>query len=70
MIFDQAHCGIDKQDWSVERRSRLGRLFAKFETSFPSVQYRLLDSVTPVNAQASSANGSRLVDVFGGRLIP
>jgi hypothetical protein len=66
MIFDQAHCGVEKQDRSVERRSRLGRLFAKFEISFPSVQYCLLDSVTTVNAQASSANGSRRVDVFGG----
>jgi hypothetical protein len=66
MIFDQAQCGVEKQDRSVERRSQLGRLFALFEASFPSVHYRLLDSVTAINAQASSTNGSRLVDVFGG----
>ena len=66
MIFDQAQCGVEKQVRSIERRSRLGGLFAIFQASFPSVQYRLLDSVTAVNAQASSANGSRLVDVFGG----
>lgn len=66
MIFDQAQCGVEKQGRSAERRSQLGRLFAIFEASFPSVQYRLLDSVAAVNAQASSANGSRLVDVFGG----
>ena len=66
MIFDQAQCGVEKQDRSAERRYRLGRLFAIFEASFPSVRYRLLDSVTAINAQASSTNGFRLVDVFGG----
>lgn len=66
MIFDQAQCVVGKQDRSAERRSRLGRLFAIFEASFPSVHYRLLDSVTAINAQASSTDDSRLVDVFGG----
>jgi hypothetical protein len=66
MIFDQAQCVVEKQDRSSERNSQLGRLFAVFEASFPPVQYRLLDSVTAINAQASSTNGSCLVDVFGG----
>ena len=66
MIFDQAQCVVEKQDRSAERRSRLGRLFAVFEASCPSVHYRLLESVTAVNAQASLTNDFRLVDVFGG----
>src|SRR3954462_9636508 len=66
MIFDQAQWAVEKQDRSVERLSRLARLVTVFEVTFPSVHYRLLNSVTAINAQASSANGSCLVDIFGG----
>jgi hypothetical protein len=66
MIFDQAQWSAEKQDRSAQRLCQLARLIAVFEASFPSVQYRLLNSVTAINAQASFANGSRLVDIFGG----
>ena len=66
MIFAQAQCGVEKQDRSAARLSRIARLIAVFESNFPSVHYRLLSSVTAINAQASFANGACLVDIFGG----
>jgi hypothetical protein len=66
MIFDQPQQPIAQQDRSAQRLSSLNKLIAIFEASFSSVQYRILESINAVNAQASFANGRHLVDIFGG----
>jgi hypothetical protein len=66
MIFDQPQQPVEVQDRSAQRLSSLTRLIAIFEASFSSVQYRILESISAVNAQASFANGRHLVDIFGG----
>jgi hypothetical protein len=66
MIFDQPQQPIGQQDRSAQRLSSLTKLIANFEASFSSVQYRILESISSVNAQASFANGKHLVDIFGG----
>jgi hypothetical protein len=66
MIFDQPRQPMEQQDRSAERLSSLTKLIAIFEASFSSVHYRILESVSAVNAQASFANGRHLVDIFGG----
>jgi hypothetical protein len=66
MIFDQPQRVIAQQDRSAERIAQVSRFVAIFEASFPSVHYRVLNSVAAVNAQASFANGACLVDIFGG----
>jgi hypothetical protein len=57
---------LEQQDRSAERFSQLSRLIAVFEASFSSVHYRVLNSITTINAQASFANGMCFVDIFGG----
>ena len=66
MIFNQPRQPIEQQDRSAQRLSSLTKLMAIFEASFSCVHYRVLQSINAVNAQASLANGKRLVDVFGG----
>jgi hypothetical protein len=66
MIFDQPQQAREQQDRSRHRLSSLTRLIALFESSFSSVHYRILESITAVNAQASFSNGRHLVDIFGG----
>jgi hypothetical protein len=66
MIFDQPQQPRQQQDRSRQRLASLTRLIAIFEASFSSVQYRILESITAVNAQASFSNGKHLVDIFGG----
>jgi hypothetical protein len=66
MIFNQPQQPIEQQDRSAQRLSSLTKLIAIFERSFSSVQYRILEQVTAVNAQASFANETHLVDIFGG----
>jgi hypothetical protein len=66
MIFDRPQQPMALQDRSAQRLSSLARLVAIFELSFSSVHYRLLESISAVNAQASFSNGRRLVDIFGG----
>ena len=66
MIFDQPQQPMELQDRSRQRLSSLTRLIAIFEASFSSVQYRILESIGAVNAQASFWNGKHLVDIFGG----
>jgi hypothetical protein len=66
MIFDQPQKPIGQQDRSVQRLCSLTKLIANFEASFASVRYRILESISIVNAQASFANGKHLVDIFGG----
>jgi hypothetical protein len=66
MIFNQPRQPMEQQDRSAQRLSSLAKLIAIFEASFSCVHYRVLESISAVNAQASFANGKRLVDVFGG----
>src|SRR4051812_47190514 len=66
MIFDQPQQPVEQQDRSRQRLSCLTRLIAIFEASFSSVHYRILESISAVNAQASFSNGKHLVDIFGG----
>jgi hypothetical protein len=66
MIFDQPQQPVERQDRSCKRLSSLTRLIAIFELSFSSVHYRILESISAVNAQASFSNGKHLVDIFGG----
>jgi hypothetical protein len=66
MIFDQQQQPVEVQDRSAQRLSSLTKLIAIFEASFSSVHYRILESISAVNAQASFANGRHLVDIFGG----
>jgi hypothetical protein len=66
MIFDRPQQPVELQDRSTQRRSSLTRLLAICEASFSSVHYRILESITAVNAQASFSNGRHLVDIFGG----
>jgi hypothetical protein len=66
MIFDQPQQPMERQDRSARRLSSLSKLISIFELSFSSVQYRVLESISAVNAQASFSNGRRLVDIFGG----
>src|SRR3979411_2569104 len=66
MIFDQPQQPVEQQDRSRQRLSCLTRLIAIFEASFSSVHYRILESISAVNAQASFTNGRHLVDIFGG----
>jgi hypothetical protein len=66
MIFDQPQQPAAVQNRSAQRLSSLTKLIAIFEASFSSVHYRILESISSVNAQASFANGRHLVDIFGG----
>jgi hypothetical protein len=66
MIFDQPQQPMEQQDRSCQRLSSLTKLIAIFELSFSSVHYRILESISAVNAQASFSNGKHLVDIFGG----
>jgi hypothetical protein len=66
MIFDQPQQPAEVQDRSAQRLSSLTKLIAIFEASFSSVHYRILESISTVNAQASFADGRHLVDIFGG----
>jgi hypothetical protein len=66
MIFDQPQQPLEAQDRSAQRLSSLTKLIATFELSFSSVHYRVLESISAVNAQASSSNGRHVVDIFGG----
>jgi hypothetical protein len=66
MIFDQPQQPMEQQDRSCQRLSSLTKLVAIFQSSFSSVHYRILESISAVNAQASFSNGRHLVDIFGG----
>lgn len=66
MIFDQPRQPVELQDRSAQRLVYIAKLIAIFETSFSSVRYRVLESISTVNAQASVSNGEPRVDIFGG----
>jgi hypothetical protein len=54
------------QDRSCSRWVLLNKTIEFFQSVFPSINIRLLDHVSAVNAQASLSNGERIVDIFGG----
>ena len=54
------------QDRSCARCALLSKTIEFFQSVFPSINIRLLDHVSAVNAQASLSNGERMVDIFGG----
>jgi hypothetical protein len=66
MIFNQPQLPAELQDRSAQRRACLARLIAVFEVSFSSVRYRVAESISAVNGQASVSDGEPLVDIFGG----
>lgn len=66
MIFDQPRQPIELQNRSAQRLAHIAKLIAIFETSFSSVRYRVLESISIINAQASVANSEPRVDLFGG----
>ena len=51
MIFDQPQQPVEVQDRSAQRLSSLTKLIAIFEASFSSVHYRILESISAVNAR-------------------
>jgi hypothetical protein len=66
MIFEQASNTLERQDRTAERRALVDKILGIFQTSFPDLNFRILDKVTAVNAQASILNGVRSVNLFGG----
>lgn len=54
------------QDRSSKRRKLLSETINFVRSVFPSVNIRVLDGVSAVNAQASLSNGQQIVDIFGG----
>jgi hypothetical protein len=66
MIFEQARCKLEDQDRSAGRRAIVAKIIGIFQENFPTLNFRILDGVTAVNAQASILNDERFVDLFGG----
>ena len=66
MIFEQPQCMFEKQDRSSPRRRLVAGLARVFRQTFPMLEFRILDRITAINAQASVCGGLRSVDVFGG----
>lgn len=66
MIFEQTRNTLQKQDRSAGRRALVEKTIGIFQNSFPELNFRVLDRVTAVNAQASISNDVRSVDLFGG----
>jgi len=66
MIFEQVSNTLESQDRTAGRRALVEKILGIFQTSFPNLNFRVLDRVTAVNAQASILNDARSVDLFGG----
>jgi hypothetical protein len=66
MIFEQTRNTLQRQDRTAGRRALVEKTIGIFQTSFPELNFRVLDRVTAVNAQASISNDVRSVDLFGG----
>jgi hypothetical protein len=66
MIFEQTCKTLESQDRGAGRRALLEKIFGIFQANFPELNFRVLDRVTAVNAQASILNNVRSVDLFGG----
>lgn len=66
MIFEEPQCVFENQDRSSGRRSLIANLAQVFRLTFPMLEFRILDKIAAVNAQASVRDGLRSVDIFGG----
>jgi hypothetical protein len=66
MIFEQTRNTLENQDRSAGRRALVKKIIGIFQTNFPDLNFRILERVTAVNAQASILNNVRSVDLFGG----
>lgn len=66
MIFEQIRNTLESQDRSAARRALVGKILGSFKASFPDLNFRVLDRVTAVNAQASVLDDVRSVNLFGG----
>ena len=66
MIFEQTRSAIASQNRTAQRRADVKELIGVFKSAFPTLDFRILEKVTAVNAQASILNGVRSVDLFGG----
>jgi hypothetical protein len=66
MIFEQPQCVRENQDRSSGRRALIAGLASVFRVTFPMLGFRVFDKITAINAQASTRNGCRSVDFFGG----
>ncbi len=66
MLLDATTATGVSQDRSSARWELLSKTIEFFQSVFPSINIRLLDHVSAVNAQASFSNGERIVDIFGG----
>jgi hypothetical protein len=66
MIFEQTRCKLEDQDRTAGRRAIVEKIIRIFQEDFPTLNFRILDGVTAINAQASILNNVRSVDLFGG----
>jgi hypothetical protein len=66
MIFEQSCCKLESQDRTAERRAIVEEIIGNCQKKFPTLNYRILDRLTAINAQASIFNDVRFVDLFGG----
>jgi hypothetical protein len=66
MIFEQIHCELASQDRTVGRRAFVETIIGIFQEEFPILNFRILDGIAAINAQASIINDVRSVDLFGG----
>ncbi|THD61136.1 MAG: hypothetical protein E7813_22075 [Bradyrhizobium sp.] len=66
MIFEQTRNALESQNRSAGRYALVEKILGIFRTSFPELNFRILDRVTAVNAQASILDNVRSVNLFGG----
>ena len=66
MIFEQTRNALERQDRTARRYALVEKILGIFRTSFPELNFRILDRVTAVNAQASILDNVRSVNLFGG----
>jgi hypothetical protein len=66
MIFEQTRNTLENQDRTAGRRALVKKIIGIFQTNFPDLNFRVLERVTAVNAQASISNDVRSVNLFGG----
>ena len=65
-IFEQNRCELASQNRSTRRRAILESVIQTFHETFPTLNFRILDGISAINAQASIINDVRSVDVFAG----
>jgi hypothetical protein len=66
MIFEQTRCELPSQNRTARRRAVVESIIRIFQEKFPILDFRILDGVSAINAQASIINDVRSVDLFAG----